>query len=213
MKVYSKHNYRKDEKFRGKRGYKRNRCTVMLNAFRKLSTRLLTEISKLEKFPLLNSSAVDVSFQLLEISPRPGTRAPLSAFVSFAHVHVHTIPIVLGKSLTSGEEHGREFNKFFFQIFPILLPSYYLAHFKPNDIVRSFSLIVSFCVSNKLKEISNKIENPLDKTWIIKRTRNKRSKYLWFNHLWLSYSTLQQVNKRYTWQFPTRSNSRPHTLS
>lgn len=95
MKVYSKHNYRKDEKFRGKRGYKRNRCTVMLNAFRKLSTRLLTEISKLEKFPLLNSSAVDVSFQLLKISPRPGTRAPLSAFVSFAHVHVHTIPVEL----------------------------------------------------------------------------------------------------------------------
>lgn len=35
------------------------------------------------------------SFQLLEISPRPGTRAPLSAFVSFAHVHVHTIPVEL----------------------------------------------------------------------------------------------------------------------
>lgn len=93
LKVYSKHNYRKDENFRDKRGYKRNRYTVMLNAFRKLSTSLLTEISKLEKFPLLNSSAGDGflfncwKFRL--------DRAPLSAFVSFAHVHVHTIPVEL----------------------------------------------------------------------------------------------------------------------
>lgn len=141
-----------------------------------------------------------------------GHRAPLSAFVSFAHVHVHTIPVELhplcprhahtfsksqltsplySESLSPQERNTVENLTNFSFLDPI--PSPFITWVISN---RTISVRVHFlssffpCLANKLRveiRVSNKIENSLDKTWIIKCTRNKRSKYLWFNHLWLSY--------------------------
>lgn len=101
--------------------------------------------------------------------------------------------------------------------YPLLLASFQSERYRP---IRSQVQLRSSHHSSRAFQtterdeirVSNKIENSPDKTWIIKCKRNKRSKYLWFNHLWLSCS-FQQVNKRYnTWQFSTKSNSRPYTF-
>lgn len=147
----------------------------MLNAFRKLST--LNWNLKTWKVPSSKLFRRRRFFSTAGNFAPTGHRAPLSAFVSFAHVHVHTIPVELHPpcpshahtfsksqltsplySLTSEEEHSREFNKFFFQIlYPLLLPFITCLISKrtisPHPFTSSIAFISSFfsCLSNNWK--------------------------------------------------------------